>query len=315
MSLKFQLNDSASELLTNVRSRKQILRIEGQEHSGTEVLDFGVNTSGSLEAGLALARLCMSGLGQIELQPANSAIDLPQVFVRTDHPLAACLLSQYAGWKIATDDYFAMGSGPMRATAAAEKLFEEFQTSETSTSCVGVLESAALPTESALDAIRKGVGQVDSLTIAVAPTASQAGNIQVVARGVETAMHKLHELHFPVEVVVSGCGSAPLPPVAKNDLHGIGRTNDSILYGAVVNLWVDCEDELIQELGPKTPSNSSDAHGRQFLDLFKEANHDFYALDKALFSPAVVVFHNLTTGNSFRYGIQLPELLTTSFGM
>ncbi len=128
-------------------------------------------------------------------------------------------------------------------------------------------------------------------------------------------MHKLHELNFPVDCVVSGTGAAPLPPVAKDDLSGIGRTNDAILYGSTVNLWVKCEDQLIEEFGPQTPSSSSTSHGQSSLKLFKDANHDFYALDKALFSPAVVIFHNLKTGRSFKFGTMLPELLRDSFGM
>jgi methenyltetrahydromethanopterin cyclohydrolase len=72
---------------------------------------------------------------------------------------------------------------------------------------------------------------------------------------------------------------------------------------------------VIQEIGPKVPSNSSSAHGETFLSLFKAANHDFYAMDAALFSPAVVVFHNLKSGKSFSFGLKLPELLRQSFGM
>ncbi|MCA9059606.1 MAG: methenyltetrahydromethanopterin cyclohydrolase, partial [Planctomycetaceae bacterium] len=45
------------------------------------------------------------------------------------------------------------------------------------------------------------------------------------------------------------------------------------------------------------------------------ANHDFYALDTALFSPAVVIFHNLTSGRTFQFGHKLPSLLRESFGL
>ena len=279
------------------------------------VVDFGVNETGGLEAGLQLARICMAGLGRIELQAATADLPLPQVVVRTDRPIAACLQSQYAGWKIATDDFFAMGSGPMRAAAATEDIFAEFPANEATDECVGVLECGSLPTESAIQKIQAALQTDQQLMLAVAPTASQAGNIQVVARSVETAMHKLHEIGFPLDAVVSGFGAAPLPPVAKDDLKGIGRTNDAILYGATVNLWVDCDDEVIQEFGPQTPSNSSASHGEKFLALFKAANHDFYALDKSLFSPAVVVFHNNRSGNSFRYGVHVLELLLESFGL
>jgi methenyltetrahydromethanopterin cyclohydrolase len=315
MAESLSLNQRANNLYQSAVAAQGILRLAHTRLDRTEILDFGVNSTGGLAAGLHLAEMCMAGLGTVRLQAPGPTIDLPQVFVSTDHPLQACLLSQYAGWKIATDDFFAMGSGPMRATAASETLFEEFPVREDRKCCVGVLESGSLPTQSATDRMLEQVGDVAQLSIAVAPTASQAGNVQVVARSVETAMHKLHELKFPVATVISGTGAAPLPPVAKNDLAGIGRTNDAILYGSVVNLWADCEDQQIQDVGAETPSCSSTSHGRPFLELFKEANHDFYALDKALFSPAVVVFHNVRTGNTFQYGKLLPELLRQSFGM
>ena len=314
-SMLQNLNNRSAALLQDVIQNSDRLRISAVTQAEATILDFGVKSRGGIDAGLTLARICMADLGHVELQTPGSLIEVPQIFVRTDHPLEACLQSQYAGWKIATDDFFAMGSGPMRATAASEDLFAEFPTDEPSPVCVGVLEAGSLPTEAAVQAVRKNLPEQTELFLAVAPTASQAGNIQVVARSVETAMHKLHELKFPMNAVVSGTGAAPLPPVAKDDLSGIGRTNDSILYGSTVNLWVNCDDQIIEDVGPQTPSNSSAAHGQSFLKLFKEANHDFYALDKALFSPAVVIFHNLKNGRSFRFGTLLPDLLRDSFGM
>lgn len=314
MTSQLNLNDRAALLTQQCVQRQHELRIGVSQQHGLQVLDFGVTARGGLAAGLQLARICMADLADIRLQDSPSP-GMPVVTVQTDHPLQACLLSQYAGWKVATDDFFAMGSGPIRIVAAQEPLFQEFPAGAEGRECIGVLESGTLPTESAVQIIRDAVGMDQSVALAVAPTASQAGNVQVVARSVETAMHKLHEIGFPVQHVVSGFGAAPLPPVAKNDLEGIGRTNDSILYGATVDLWVDCDDDLIEQFGPQTPSSASDAHGESFLNLFKAANHDFYALDKALFSPAVVVFHSLTSGRSFRFGTLMPELLAKSFGL
>jgi methenyltetrahydromethanopterin cyclohydrolase len=310
------LNQRAAHLTTFAGSRKDSLRIRSQEFEDVNLLDFGVKCEGGLEAGLLLARMCLAGMATVDLAPHDPQLpSVPQVFVRTDHPVAACLMSQYAGWKIATDDYFAMGSGPMRAVSRKEDLFHHLPDTEDGRFAVGVLEAGSMPTAAAVASIRKSLPTECRLTLAVAPTASQAGNIQVVARSVETALHKLHELKFPLDALVSGTGVAPLPPVAKNDLAGIGRTNDSILYGATVNLWVRCDDEQITDIGPKVPSNSSPAHGQTFLSLFKAANHDFYAMDAALFSPAVVVFHNLKTGRSFSWGERVPQLLKESFGM
>ncbi|MCA9012485.1 MAG: methenyltetrahydromethanopterin cyclohydrolase [Planctomycetaceae bacterium] len=315
MSIR-NLNQRATYLTAYARSRAEVLRIRPEERDGIHLLDFGVKAEGGLDAGVLLAKVCLSGVADVELQPANPGFpDVPQIFVRTDHPVEACLMSQYAGWKIVTDDFFAMGSGPMRAVARTEDLFVQLPKTEDGLQAVGVLECGTLPTPAAVAVIRKSLPDTCRLTLVVAPTASQAGNLQVVARSIETALHKLHELQFPLEHIVSAAGIAPLPPVAKNDLHGIGRTNDSILYGATVNLWVRCSDDLIDSVGKKVPSCASGSHGQLFLSLFKAANHDFYAMDAALFSPAVVVFHNLTTGNSFRYGTLLPDLLRDSFGM
>ena len=310
------LNQRAAHLTAFAKSRTESLRIGVEQLDGVQLLDFGVKAEGGLDAGVLLAKICLSGMADAEIVPGDSQlVDVPQVFVRTDHPVAACLMSQYAGWKIATDNYFAMGSGPMRSLVRKEDIFKHLPESEDGRVAIGVLEAGSMPSQSAIDLIQKSLPEKCRLTLAVAPTASQAGNIQVVARSVETALHKLHELHFPLKNIVSGTGRAPLPPVAKNDLNGIGRTNDSILYGATVNLWVRCSDDVIKSVGEKVPSNSSASHGQTFLSLFKAANHDFYAMDAALFSPAVVVFHNLTTGHSFRYGMLMPELLRESFGM
>jgi methenyltetrahydromethanopterin cyclohydrolase len=310
------LNERADRLVQQATNNRDALRIGVSESDGATLLDFGVSAPGGIQAGLLLARICMSDLAEIRISPADAQIpELPQVFVHTDLPIEACLMSQYAGWKISPDGFFAMGSGPMRAAARKEALFEEFAPLPSEAVAVGVLESGSMPNAAAIQQLQEGVGSSRKLSLAVAPTASQAGNIQVVARSVETALHKLHELKFPLDALCSGSGCAPLPPIAKNDLHGIGRTNDSILYGATVNLWVRTDDELIDAIGPKVPSSSSSSHGQTFLSLFKAANYDFYALDPALFSPAVVVFHNMKTGRTFSFGHRVPTLLRESFGL
>lgn len=313
--MNLQLNSLSRNLALQAASQSQQLRIDVREEDSTTVMDFGVNAVGGIAAGLLLARICLADLATVRLLPPSPESRLPSVFVQTDHPVAACLASQYAGWKIASDDFFAMGSGPMRAIARTEDLFRDLTTDEDGSCCVGVLEAGSLPTKSAVEFVRTTVGQSVPLTLIAAPTASTAGTIQVVARSVETAMHKLHDLKFPLAAVVSGTGMAPLPPVAGNDLTGIGRTNDAILYGSTVNLWVRCSDAEIEEIGPRVPSDSSAAHGKPFLTLFQEANQDFYALDPTLFSPALVIFHNLETGNSFQFGQHLTKLLAGSFGL
>ncbi len=312
------LNDRAWRLAETLLSKIDDLR--GIEHvlgNGARLLDLGVDARGGLEAGIALSRLCLADLGRVTIGPGSLPADgWPHVQVATDLPVAACLASQYAGWQISEGDYFGMGSGPMRAAAGREELFEDIGGNESPQVCVGVLESALLPDEAVVDAIAEKTRVAAGRTLlAVAPTASQAGTVQVVARSVETALHKLHQLQFDMSRVVSGFGCAPLPPVASDDLAGIGRTNDAILYGGHVSLWVTGDDESLAEIAPRVPSSASEAHGQPFLKIFADAGHDFYQIDPYLFSPAVIYLMNVDSGRVHRHGHVSPEILSESFGL
>jgi methenyltetrahydromethanopterin cyclohydrolase len=224
------------------------------------------------------------------------------------------MASQYAGWQVMYESYFAMGSGPMRAAAGREPLFEAIGHREEDGLAVGVLETSQLPSQEVCRHIaQKCSVDLANLTLLVAPTASQAGTVQVVARSIETALHKLFELGFDLRRVESGFGIAPLPPVAGDDMAAMGRTNDAILYGGEVTLWCRGDQQDLARLGPQIPSTSSRDHGRPFARIFEHYGRDFYAIDPLLFGPAVVTLLNLDTGQSLRFGHTMPELLEESF--
>lgn len=285
-----------------------------REESGARLIDCGVHVDGGLEAGRALAEICLAGLAQVALVPGDSQIwPGPSVTVRTDQPVAACMASQYAGWQIAGEKFFAMGSGPMRAARGREKIYDDVGGKERPEAVVGILESGKLPPRDVCHHIAEECHVApEGLTLLVAPTASLAGSIQVVARSIETALHKMHELKFDLQRVVAGFGSAPLPPVAADDLAGIGRTNDAVLYGAEVTLWISGPDD-IELLGPKIPSNASSDYGEPFGEIFRRYKHDFYKIDPLLFSPAVVTLMHLETGRIRRFGETRPDILRRSF--
>lgn len=305
-----------------LRSAQQLIENSGplgvQAHSlecGATIVDCGVNAPGSLRAGLLLAEACLAGLGAVSLIPGDANIwPGPWVSVAVDQPVAACLASQYAGWRIAHGDFFAMGSGPMRTLAGKEELFEKIGYRQHEDCAVGVLECGSLPSDEVCRRVAADCGVTpDRLTLLAARTASLAGAIQIAARSVETALHKMHELGFDVSLTVSGFGAAPLSPIAQNDLAGIGRTNDSILYGAEVALWLRCDNNLLQELGPKIPSSASRDYGKPFGELFREYGHDFYKVDPHLFSPAAITLGSIVGGKSMRFGSPRPDLLRRSF--
>ncbi len=310
------LNELAWELVEDIIIAADDLRVQLHElSSGARVIDCGVDAPGSLAAGIALSEVCMSGLSEIELQQGTVAkIGWPHVVVSTDDPLEACLLSQYAGWAVQVGKFFGMGSGPMRAASGHEELFAHLGYSEEADRVVGVLESGKLPGDDVIAMIAEKCHVDDSqVTLLVAPTASMAGSLQVVARSVETCLHKLHELKFDMTRIKSAVGSAPLAPVAADDLTGIGRTNDAILYGGRVHLWVTGDDASLESIGPNVPSSASDAYGEPFLRIFEKAGHDFYAVDKLLFSPAEVVFQNTDTGRVHVHGGIDEAVLSQSF--
>ena len=310
-----QLNQRAADLCRQLEADQQRLRINVLRKGGGTTIDLGIAAAGGLEAGLRLAEICMAGLGQVELVPGNPAVwPGPAVAVRTDHPLAACMASQYAGWQISVGKFFAMGSGPMRAAADTESLFDSIGHRERGEQVVGVLETRKLPSDEVFQYVAQHCGVApDAVTLLAAPTASQAGGVQVVARSIETALHKLHELGFDLRAIESGWGVAPLPPVAADDLAAIGRTNDAILYGGEVMLWVRGDDAALAEIGAKVPSSASADHGEPFGAIFERYNRNFYDIDPHLFSPAVVTLVNLDTGRSHRFGRLLPEVIERSF--
>jgi methenyltetrahydromethanopterin cyclohydrolase len=177
-----------------------------------------------------------------------------------------------------------------------------------------VLETSKLPTDNVFTFISDKTGvPIDRTILLTVRTASIAGNLQVVARSVETALHKFFELGFDVWRIRSAVGVAPLPPVAADDVAGIGRTNDAILYGGRVTLMVRGDDESIAAIGPKVSSSGSAAYGKPFAEIFEDAGHDFYKIDPHLFSPAEVVFQNLDTGRTHRFGRIAPEVMQRSF--
>ena len=307
------LNERARALADDMVANASILRIAFAEDA--RVLDCGVKVDGGLQAGLGMARVCLAGLGEVSLVPGEvDGVACPHVQVATDQPVLACMASQYAGWQVKVEKFFAMGSGPMRAAYGKEELFDHIPGRERPSMAVGVLETRRLPGADVTAYLAERLElPPDQVTLLAAPAFSVAGNLQVVARSLETALHKLHELKFDLKQVVSGYGVAPLPPPAANELAAIGRTNDAILYGSRAVIWVRAEDDLLAEVGPKVPSSASPDHGAPFAEVFERAGRDFYKIDPMLFSPAELVLCNLSSGRCHRFGKLSPAVLRRSF--
>jgi len=286
---------------------------------GERLIDAGSGCPGGIEAGIRIAEICMGGLGHVTLVPDATLPEWPLTLaVRSSQPVLACLGSQYAGWSLAHQDdgasFFALGSGPGRALARVEPLFEELGYADSCDSAILVLESETPPPPQVVETVAAACGLAPSrLTFVFAPTRSLAGSTQVVARSLEVALHKAHELRFPLERIVDGMAAAPLCPPHPDFVVAMGRTNDAIIYGGQVHLFVTGAKDDAGALADKLPSATSHHYGRPFADLFRSVNFDFYAMDKALFSPAKVIVTAIDHGVSFHRGALDPGLVGASF--
>lgn len=284
--------------------------------NGCTIVDAGVNHPGGLEAGRLIAEICMAGLGHVGLNASASFSHWPlTVNVHSSNPVLACLGSQYAGWSLAHEKYFSLGSGPGRALAGREELFNELGYRDHHDTACLVLETDKAPPAEIIEKVSRDTGVApENLTFILTPTSSLAGTVQIVARVLEVALHKIHTLHFPLSRVVDGMASAPLPPPSPDFITGMGRTNDAILFGGFAHVFVIGSDDAAAKLAKDLPSSASRDYGVPFAEVFQRVNKDFYKIDPLLFSPAAVTVTALESGKSFHAGKIDAALIDQSFG-
>jgi methenyltetrahydromethanopterin cyclohydrolase len=283
------------------------------------VIDAGVNVPGGFQAGKILTELCMGAAGKAQLDfKAYGDLTLPSITVSSDHPAVAALGSQFAGWRIKEPDgSIAIGSGPARALALKPKnVYEEIDYKDASEKAVLTLESNSLPSDALIEKVTNSCNiKPENLIAAVAPTASLAGLTQVTGRVVEVGIHKLRTLGLSPKLIRYAMGYAPIPPKCKEFEEAMARTNDAILYGGTVYLVVEHDDEAaLKKIVEQAPSNTSKDYGKPFLQIFREADRDFYKIDHALFAPALLMINNVKTGKTFTAGKVNAGILRESLG-
>ncbi len=314
------VNACAYSVFQRMVAEKELLDVSVEVmENGSTVVDAGVKVKGGFAAGKYLTELCLAGLASVNLGSADyGGVELPTIYVHVDRPATVLLGSQFAGWRISVGKYFAMGSGPARALALKPKeLYEKIGYRDSCDKAVLVLEADNLPTVEALNFVAQACGvEPKNLYVAVAPTSSIAGSIQISGRIVEMGLHKLTELGFDPKKVLYGSGRAPIAPLHPKFAHAMGRTNDMLLYAGATYFTVACDtDDEVRGFVKKAPSSSSSAYGRPFYEIFKEAGNDFYKIDPALFAPASVTVNNIKTGSTLSAGYINIEILKKSIGL
>ena len=294
------------------------VKIERAE-CGAMIVDAGIKAKGGFQAGKIVTEICMGGCGKTRISYEHyGEVELPTIFVYTDHPVIATLGSQFAGWNIKENGYFAIGSGPARALAQKPKeLYEKIGYKDNFNKAIIVLETDKNPPEKLLRKVAEDCHvKCEDLAVILTPTASVAGATQIAGRIVETGIHKLTKLGLNPNVIVYAWGCAPIPPTHPKFVKAMARTNDAILYGGATYYVVDCEDEEeLIKIVEKTPSKASKDYGKPFLEIFKAANYNFYEIDPNIFAPAKITVNNVRTGRTFKAGeINVKTLIESLMG-
>jgi methenyltetrahydromethanopterin cyclohydrolase len=329
MPLPVSVNAHALPIVKHLIANADKLRLKiGKLANGATLIDAGIEALGGLEAGRLIAEICMGGLGVVTITQNGPFDRWPTlVNVHSTNPVIACLGSQYAGWSLSHGEgknaFYALGSGPARALAVklkegvevpVEELYKELGYRDVCGETAIVLEVDKHPPAELIDKVAAAC-QLDpgSVTVILTPTSSLAGGMQVVSRVLEVALHKAHSLEFPLEDIVDGAASAPVPPPHPNFVEAMGRTNDAILFGGTVHLLVKGSDDAASNLAMELPSSTSRDYGKPFAQVFKEYKYDFFKVDAMLFSPAKVIVTAVESGRSFHAGALDEELLERSF--
>ena len=314
------VNRRAAELTAALRRDAAMLNLGVARGTlGESLIDAGAARRGGIEAGLRIAEICLGGLGVVRLTPDSATPRWPwTIAISSPQPVIACLGSQYAGWSLAhgagQDAFHALGSGPARALAQKEAVFKDIGYRDEADVATLIIEGGRAPPREIVEAVARDCGVAPSaLTVIYAPTQSLAGGAQVVARVLEVALHKAHELKFPLERIVNGMGAAPLSPPHPDFVTAMGRTNDAIIYGGRAQLFVTGPAADAKALAEALPSRASRDFGAPFAEVFKRFHGDFYAIDPMLFSPAEVIITAIESGESFHSGAMHHKLLDASF--
>ena len=217
-------------------------------------------------------------------------------------------------------DYIALGeqTGKMAAQVLNET-YEEIGYEDTEADlAILTLEADVLPGEDVAQYIADECNvDVKDVYLLVAPTSSLVGSIQISGRVVENGTYKMLEaIKFDVTKVKHAAGIAPIAPIDPDGLKAMGKTNDAVLFGGRTYYYVESdENDDIADVAAKLPSSAADGYGKPFFDVFKEAEFDFYKIDKGMFAPAEVVINDLTTGKIYKEGYVNVDLLKKSFGV
>lgn len=307
------VKDKILPYVEQLNCRKSILK------NGAIVVDMGIEAPGGWLAAKLFTEATIAGLGHVDYGRFQfGSIDLPSIDVYIDHPQIASLSSQFASWPMAKKDIPGsirpMGSGPARAIAQNDFFVKLWDYVDVHHEAVFALQANELPDEKLADEVAEACRiSPENVYFLACKTGSLAGSIQVCSRTIETTVWRLYNSGFDIKKVISGMGSCPIAPPAKDEFQAMVRVNVAIIYGGLVRYIVDSSDAEIEAVIDKIPSNSAVRFGYSFAKMLEEGGRDIFTTDKDIHSVAVCEIMNYNTGRVFRAGEIREEFLKEIF--
>lgn len=286
--------------------------------NGSTLIDMGQQAPGGWLAARYYTEITLGGLAEVSYEafPLGGRL-LSAIRVMIDDPQAACVASQIAGWRLEGSRAGApILAGPGRALNKAnpDHYMDLVPYRDSYHEAVVAIQTADPVTSETADVIAAGCQvRAQDLYILVAPNSSLVCGVQVAARIVEQALHRLAEEGLDLGVVQYAHGVGVIPPLIKDEVVAMGRINDSLLYGGVATIFVDTTDEAAGSVVGKVVSVRSRAYGRPFVEIYEDAGRDFYNIPLDLHSPAVLHLNNIRTGHTFSAGEINEAVLRRSF--
>lgn len=314
-----QVNREAMVFVRELMEKEEIYSINTETlPGGSTLLDLGVLAKGSISAGILLTKIMMGGLGDVSLGVfpyTIGSISYPALHLVVNHPLLG-LGCQISGWELSPGEYAPILAGPGRTLRRYPDDYLEPYTSYQDDwhEAVITIEAPEFISQEEVERLVEACNVLpENLYILQASSSSIATAVQVAGRIGEQGLHRLMEEGYPIETIVDVSGFCLIPPMVKDELLAMGRLNDALIYGGQVNLVVEGEDGPIEEVIEKVTAISSPAYGRPFKEIYRDAGCDFYQVPREVYSPAVMVIMNRTSGRVFQAGRFHLELLAQSF--
>jgi methenyltetrahydromethanopterin cyclohydrolase len=317
----FSVNQEAVRIVKEkIIPNAEMLQCEvHQLKNGATVIDMGIHARGGYLAGKLFVEATIGDMGHVDFGRFKlGEIDLPSIDVYIDLPQTATLSSQFSGWELGEDfergSIIPIGSGPARAIAKIDFGAQGWRYQDIHHETVLAAHTTVLPDEAMAEDVAKKCGlSPENVYILAATTGSLAGAIQVCSRSVEASMFCMFKKEFPLESVISGMGTSPIPPPTRDEFDAMDRVNTALMYGCTVRYLVDCEDSDIESFLEIAPFSVSPRFGEHFNDLFEEGQRDFHLVDKSIHTVAYYEITNFKTGRTFKAGQLREDMLARSF--